>query len=70
MGNLRTKIKIQYTGGPYFLPKLYTRLKRYSRKLFSVTVPLTCLFCLKHLKGQSHEKVDELRVWGVSLGPN
>jgi hypothetical protein len=22
------------------------------------------------LKGQSHEKVDELRVWGVSLGPN
>jgi hypothetical protein len=20
-------------------------------------------------KGQSHEKVDELRVWGVSLGP-
>jgi hypothetical protein len=23
-----------------------------------------------HLKGQSHEKVDELRVWGVSLGPN
>jgi hypothetical protein len=24
----------------------------------------------KLLKGQSHEKVDELRVWGVSLGPN
>jgi hypothetical protein len=23
-----------------------------------------------YLKGQSHEKVDELRVWGVSLGPN
>jgi hypothetical protein len=23
-----------------------------------------------NLKGQSHEKVDELRVWGVSLGPN
>jgi hypothetical protein len=22
------------------------------------------------VKGQSHEKVDELRVWGVSLGPN
>jgi hypothetical protein len=22
------------------------------------------------LKGQSHEKVDELGVWGVSLGPN
>jgi hypothetical protein len=22
------------------------------------------------LKGQSHEKVDELRVWGGSLGPN
>jgi hypothetical protein len=22
------------------------------------------------LKGQSHKKVDELRVWGVSLGPN
>jgi hypothetical protein len=22
------------------------------------------------LKGQSHEKVDELRVWGVSLRPN
>jgi hypothetical protein len=24
----------------------------------------------QELKGQSHEKVDELRVWGVSLGPN
>jgi hypothetical protein len=23
-----------------------------------------------NLKGQSHKKVDELRVWGVSLGPN
>jgi hypothetical protein len=23
-----------------------------------------------HLKGQSHEKVDELRIWGLSLGPN
>jgi hypothetical protein len=23
----------------------------------------------KSLKGQSHEKVGELRVWGVSLGP-
>jgi hypothetical protein len=22
------------------------------------------------LKRQSHEKVDELRVWGISLGPN
>jgi hypothetical protein len=22
------------------------------------------------LMGQSHEKVDELRVWGISLGPN
>jgi hypothetical protein len=22
------------------------------------------------LKGQSHEKVGELRVWGISLGPN
>jgi hypothetical protein len=22
------------------------------------------------LKGQSHEKVDELWVWGVSIGPN
>jgi hypothetical protein len=25
---------------------------------------------LQNLKGLSHEKVDELRVWGVSLGPN
>jgi hypothetical protein len=24
----------------------------------------------QYLKGQSHKKVDELRVWGVSLGPN
>jgi hypothetical protein len=23
-----------------------------------------------NLKGQSHEKVDEIRVWGGSLGPN
>jgi hypothetical protein len=22
------------------------------------------------LKGQSHEKVGEMRVWGISLGPN
>jgi hypothetical protein len=25
---------------------------------------------LKQLKGQSHEKVGEIRVWGGSLGPN
>jgi hypothetical protein len=24
----------------------------------------------KLLKGQSHEKVGEMRVWGISLGPN
>jgi hypothetical protein len=23
-----------------------------------------------HLKGQSHEKVGEMSVWGISLGPN
>jgi hypothetical protein len=25
---------------------------------------------LGSLKGQSHEKVGEMRVWGISLGPN
>jgi hypothetical protein len=25
---------------------------------------------IKHLKGQSQEKVGEMSVWGVSLGPN
>jgi hypothetical protein len=25
---------------------------------------------LMYLKGQSHEKVDEISVWGVSQGPN
>jgi hypothetical protein len=24
----------------------------------------------KPLKGQSHEKVGEMSVWGISLGPN
>jgi hypothetical protein len=33
----------------------------YLKHFFRVNVPL---------KGQSHEKVDESRVWGVSLGPN
>jgi hypothetical protein len=33
--------------------------------LFSSTI-----FFLLDVKGQSHEKVDELRVWGISLGPN
>jgi hypothetical protein len=27
-------------------------------------------FLIRYLKGQSHEKVGELRVWGISLGPN
>jgi hypothetical protein len=28
-------------------------------------------FCVSEpLKGQSHEKVGELRIWGVSLSPN
>jgi hypothetical protein len=37
------------------------------------TIPGT-VFTSEHglsaLKGQSHEKVGKMRVWGVSLGPN
>jgi hypothetical protein len=25
---------------------------------------------LQYLKGQSHEKVGKMSVWGISLGPN
>jgi hypothetical protein len=28
------------------------------------------LFIVNSLKGQSHEKVGEMSVWGISLGPN
>jgi hypothetical protein len=29
-----------------------------------------CLDATWHLKGQSHEKVGKMSVWGISLGPN
>jgi hypothetical protein len=33
-------------------------------------VPLPGLTLWDKLKGQSHEKVGEMSVWGISLGPN
>jgi hypothetical protein len=41
------------------------KVKNYETMLTHVTRNLTF-----PLKGQSHEKVGEMRVWGISLGPN
>jgi hypothetical protein len=38
------------------------------RSVISLTLPVKN--CLSNLKGQSHEKVGEMSVWGISLGPN
>jgi hypothetical protein len=38
----------------------------FSDKSFEPNVLVILLF----LKGQSHEKVGEMSVWGISLGPN
>jgi hypothetical protein len=50
------------TTARHFIILLNVRKKIYS--------PLETDRTHKNLKGQSHEKVGELRVWGISLGPN
>jgi hypothetical protein len=68
-----------YPNPPYFEKAFYSYLVHDQRnidlfsiycnfKYFYVLIPkMPQLYCLK---GQSHEKVGEMSVWGISLGPN
>jgi hypothetical protein len=41
-----------------------------SRKLSHILYSYILILSPHALKGQSHEKVGEMSVWGISLGPN
>jgi hypothetical protein len=55
------------------MPKIIIFQKKLVQKNASTRAELHLKFSdqlLEALKGQSHEKVGEMSVWGISLGPN